>query len=241
MIVVTGGSGKLGRTLKRVFPSAQFPARSSFDLCNQGSLDEFMNLAPPSVLIHTAAMTNIRAAEHDRETCWNTNVKGTQRLVSALQRFAPNCYFVYLSTACVFQGDVGNYCEDDIPYPKNFYGLTKLVGEQIAGRMLRHLIVRTNFVAREPWPYPKAFVDRFGTYLFADDVATALGRLINQRMEGLVHVTGDRRMSMFELAQLTTPDVGTLKMADVDVPLTVDMTLRSIRIPALRIGLDGLS
>ena len=32
--------------------------------------------------------------------------------------------FVYVSTACVFDGHSGMYDEDDIPYPENFYALT---------------------------------------------------------------------------------------------------------------------
>lgn len=240
-MLITGGTGRLGQALNRVFPSARFPGRLEFDVCNDVSVHTYLKHNPPSVLLHTAAMTDVRLAQRDHETCWNTNVKGTERLVNALQIFAPNCYFVYLSTACVFQGDVGNYSESDVPNPKNFYGLSKLIGEYVASRMPHHLIVRTNFVAREPWPFPKAFVDRFGTYLFADDVAVALRQLVNQNMEGLVHVAGDKRMSMFELAKLTSPDVGSMHMADVNMPLTVDMTLRSERIPAFRIGESELS
>lgn len=236
MILITGGTGRLGLALKHVFSSARFPTRSEFDLQDQVCLNTYLKHAPPSILIHTAAMTDVRQAQRNHQVCWNTNVKGTERLVNALQEFAPQCYFVYLSTACVFQGDVGDYSESDVPNPKNFYGLSKLIGEYVASRMERHLIVRTNFVAYEPWPYPKAFVDRFGTYLFAADVATALKQLTNQQLEGLVHVVGDRRMSMFELAQLLSPDVGKMHLAEVSLPLTADMTLRSDRIPAFRIG-----
>lgn len=87
-----------------------------------------------------------------------------------------------------------------------------------------------------PWRYPLAFVDRFGTYLFADDVADMIKQLVAARQQGVIHVAGDKRLSMFELARLTTTDVGTMTMLDVKLPLTVDMTLRSVRIPAVKIG-----
>lgn len=231
MIVITGGTGRLGQALIREFPSALAPNRGELELRDGRSVDEFCDRIQPSLLIHSAAMTDVRRAQQDRETCWNVNVLGTERLVEALRRRAPSCYFAYVSTACVFDGEQGNRGEEDTPNPKNFYAFTKLVGEYVARRMDRNLVLRTNFVAREPWPYPRAFTDRFGTYLYADDVARAIRCLVEQETTGLVHVAGSQRMSMYELAKRTTPDVGTMTMADVNIPLTVDMTLRSIRIP----------
>ena len=35
----------------------------------------------------------------------------------------------YISTACVFDGHDEMYNEESIPYPENFYALTKLLGE----------------------------------------------------------------------------------------------------------------
>jgi dTDP-4-dehydrorhamnose reductase len=196
----------------------------------------FLKQNTPCVVIHTAAMTDVRAAEVEKLKCWNTNVHGVERLVAALQEVAPDCHFVYASTACVFQGDQGNYSEDDLPNPKNFYGLSKLIGEYVAQRMRSCLVIRTNFVARAPWAYLRAFTDRFGTYLYAEDVAQAICRLVEERETGLVHVTGTRRMSMYELACLTSPDVGTMTMAEISIPLTIDMSLRSNRLEPVEIG-----
>jgi len=82
--------------------------------------------------------------------------------------------FIYVSTACVFDGHTGMYTEYSIPYPENFYALTKLLGEFIVSKLSNYLIVRTNFVPKKKWPYPKAFSDRFGTYLFAEEVAQGI-------------------------------------------------------------------
>jgi dTDP-4-dehydrorhamnose reductase len=236
MMVITGGSGRLGTALQTQFQAAVYPGRAELDVCNSRSVDLYVKHHKPNMLIHAAAMTDVRAAETDRKACWETNVSGTERLVDVLGKFAPECYFVYVSTACVFQGDRGNYSEEDLPNPKNCYGQTKLIAEYISRRMKNHLIIRTNFVACEPWPYPRAFVDRFGTYLYADDVALALRRLVEQQGKGLVHIAGDKRMSMFELAKLTSPAVLPLTMDEVQLPLTIDMTLRSMRMEPLKIG-----
>lgn len=235
MQLITGGTGVLGRALQGAFQDAHFPPRSELDICDTESVQAFLDANQPEVFIHAAAMTDVRRAEEEYEECWDANVGGTERLVDALLKVAPDCYFVYVSTACVFDGITGNYDEGSVPCPKNNYAHTKLLGEYVAKRMPRHLIIRTNFVERAPWPYPKAFTDRYGTYLFADDVARGLRQLVDDRTCGLVHVVGDQVMSMYELAILTSPQVGKMTMDDIDIPVTVNMTLRSSRFRPLAI------
>ena len=95
----------------------------------------------------------------------------------------------------------------------------------------RWLIIITNFIPRERWPYPKAFIDRWGTYLFADDLALAIKQVINQKLTGIVHICGEDKVSMYQLAKITTPDIKPMTLAEYSgPPLTEDMTLSSKRI-----------
>lgn len=122
--------------------------------------------------------------------------------------------------------------ENDLPYPKNFYSLTKLMGELVVqeSKLKKWLIIRTNFVPKTPWPYPKAFTDRFGTYLFADDVAGGIRELIQAKMTGIVHLCGNKKMSMYELAKTLSPKVQPITLEDYQgPPLTVDMSLTTKR------------
>jgi len=92
------------------------------------------------------------------------------------------------------------------------------------------LIIRTNFTAKKKWPYAKAFTDRFGTYLFAEDVAEGIKDVLNSDMEGIVHIVGDKKMSMFELAKITTPKIQPMTINDYSGPrLTMDMSLDTER------------
>jgi nucleoside-diphosphate-sugar epimerase len=56
------------------------------------------------------------------------------------------------------------YDEDSIPSPKHYYGMTKLIAEEIIKSYnsdnFQTTIARTNFTTM-PWEYPKAFTDRF--------------------------------------------------------------------------------
>jgi len=229
LILITGGSGRLGKALVKTFPTAYTPSHSELDVTDRELVFKIVERLRPDSVIHAAALTSVRLCESDRVRAWKTNVEGTANLVDACVKFAPQAYFVYVSTACVFDGEKGNYTEQDIPYPKNFYSLTKLLGESIA-RRLRHLIVRTNFVAGGRWPYEAAFVDRFGTYLYADDVARGIKDLMDAGMQGVVHLTGQETMSMYEVARRTTPDVKPTSLKEYSgPPLTKDMTLESTR------------
>ena len=91
-------------------------------------------------------------------------------------------------------------------------------------------MIRTNFVARKKWPYEKAFTDRFGTYLFADQVAQGIQDILEEQLEGIIHIVGDKKISMFELAKKTTPEIKPMNMSEYSGPkLTIDMSLDTER------------
>ena len=49
-------------------------------------------------------------------------------------------------------------------------------------------------------------------------------------MTGIVHVVGDKKISMYELAKLTTPEIQPMTMNDYTGPrLTIDMSLDTKR------------
>jgi len=225
-ILITGGTGKLGKELVKLFPDALIPGRKQLDITYRKSVFDYIKNSHPETVIHTAAFTDVARSEAEPEVAWKTNVTGTENLVDACMAHAPSARFVYVSTACVFDGVKGMFTESDLPHPKNFYSLTKLLGEFVVKKLPAHTITRTNFVANEPWPYPRAFTDRYGTYLFTKDVARGIKEILDEKLDGVVHVTGDRRMSMFELAKMTTPDVKPMTMKEYSGPaLTVDMSL----------------
>ena len=239
--LVTGGSGALGTQLKGRFPDALAPSHAELDVSDRAAVLSYFEGHPEiDTVIHGGALTGIRPCEEDRPLAWRTNVVGTRNLVEAATLRSRNkapVRFCYVSTACVFDGHTGMYDEDSVPYPENFYALTKLVGEHEALRLPDPLIVRTNFVARERWPHPKAFTDRFGTYLFADGVAEGISDVLADGMTGTVHVVGDRKMSVFELARMTTPGVQPMTIDDYSGPrLTMDMSLDTKRWKKYSIG-----
>jgi len=233
--LITGGSGSLGRELVKTYPESIHPSHNELDITNEKAVLEYVSKVRIDELIHCAALTSIRECEEDKERAYRTNVEGTRNLVRSVSRYNPDCLFVYVSTASVFSGDRGYFTEFDIPYPKNFYNLTKLLAELVVTEsgLASYLIVRTNFAPRKKWPYPRAFTDRFATYLFADDLAAAMKQVIGHGLRGIVHVCGEMKLSMFELAKITTPEILPMTMSEyAGPPLPLDMSLRSVRIPS---------
>ena len=223
-------TGELGSQLKTLFPDSISPPHKDFDICDLASVKNVFNNNEIDAVIHSAAFTSVRDCEENKSKTMEINVQGTKNLVNELKISNPKGKFVYVSTACVFDGYSGMYDETSIPYPENFYSLTKLLGEYIVNQLENSLIIRTNFVGRKKWPYPKAFTDRFGTYLFSDQVAQGIFDVYSDDLNGTVHVVGDKKISMYELAQLTTPEIQPMTMNDYAGPrLTIDMSLDTIR------------
>jgi len=236
-ILITGGNGALGTELKKIFPDALTPSHQELDITNKKSIREYIAKDDLELIIHAAALTHIRPCEENKTLAWSTNVEGTKNLVDAVLDKKKNTKFIYISTACVFDGHTGMYKESSIPYPENFYALTKLIGEFEVNRLPDYLIIRTNFVGKKKWPYPHAFVDRFGTYLFAQDVSKGIMDVYKENLSGCVHIVGDKKISMFELAKLTTPEIQPMTIKDYTGPrLTMDMSLDTERWKKYRIS-----
>ena len=228
--LITGGSGILGKELRKYFPESLCPSRNDLDITNSTLVSDYFSKNDFDMIIHTAAMTSIRQCESEKNLAWKTNVGGTKNLIKATSEFKPNCKFIYISTACVFDGHQGMYKESSIPYPENFYALTKLIGEQFAKNLKNHIIIRTNFVGKQKWMHPKAFTDRFGTYLFAENVASAIKEIFDANIKGTIHIVGDKKLSMYDLAKITTPSIKPMAIDEYQgPPLTMDMSLDTER------------
>jgi dTDP-4-dehydrorhamnose reductase len=231
-VLITGGSGGLGRSLCKVFKNAFTPTHAEMDVTDAKSVEKNILSYKPDVLIHTAALVGIRECEEDKKKAWTINVEGTQNIVNSLNKLDNGCYLVYMSTACLFAGENEKYyTEDDVPGPKNYYSFTKLCGEIVMRQYRNRCVIRTNFVPKGKWKYPKAFTDRFGTYLFSDNVAQGIYDVCEKKETGIIHIVGDKRISMYDLAILAgSKNVGKMTLNDYNGPnLTVDMSLSTKR------------
>ena len=177
-------------------------------------LESMVNMAP-SVVVHTAAETNVDRCETERHLARKINVEGTANIVEACVRVGAK--LILLSTDYVFDGDRGNYAETDEPNPISFYGLTKLEAERMAASTSNSLIIRTsvlygwhptklNFATwilkglREH-QILKVASDHINSPTFADNLADAIRKAIERNNQGTLHIAGSERISRFDFAR----------------------------------------
>jgi dTDP-4-dehydrorhamnose reductase len=163
-ILVTGANGLLGQHLVKpllnaghqVLASGKGPARiapteqdnykyADADITDENAIEKLMNAEKPEVVIHAAAMTQVDICEQHRDRCSEVNVQGTANLLLHAEKHSS--FIIYVSTDFVFDGEKGNYSEEDELKPVNWYGFTKMQAEgMIAACTIPSVIVRTCLV-----------------------------------------------------------------------------------------------
>ena len=232
-LLLTGGTGRLGKACRKFFPKAHLTGRRQLEVTSTESVASFFRNNAVSTVVHMASLASVSGCEQNPAVAYDVNVMGTRRVIEAAKAYGVKRFF-YLSTACVFPGTdpTAMADEDALPYPKHYYGLTKYAAEEICRTFhspdFEVTVLRTNFTSM-PWTVPKAFTDRFGTYLFAQGVAKGLRDVWQESTwHPTLHICGDRKLSMYEYAVLGGSPVAPLTLADYHgVPLTVNMSLTS--------------
>ncbi|KKP78001.1 MAG: dTDP-4-rhamnose reductase-related protein [Candidatus Moranbacteria bacterium GW2011_GWF2_35_39] len=221
-ILLTGGSGALGSNIKKMIDCFA-PSSDELDITDEKRCLDVVNESGPDIIIHCAAYTDVAKAEADRDRCWVVNVVGTQNMVRA----ANGARFIYISTHYVFDGERGNYTEEDTPKPINYYSLTKLIGEAIVNQYPNTLIIRTGFKKDGEWEYPKAFIDQWTCADYASERAPDIVKAsIMKDLTGIIHISGSKK-SIYELARRRAPTVGQMSIKDVAVKLPGKIYLNS--------------
>lgn len=157
-VLVIGGNGRLGFEISKSFSSSD-TVLSTFnsgnridngglvyehlDISNKTEVNNVIEKFRPEIIIHSAALTDVDLCEVDKELAYNINVTGTENLVKSAEII--DSRFVYISSAFVFDGKREVYTEEDKPNPINYYGFTKLKGEElVADSGIEFLILRTD-------------------------------------------------------------------------------------------------
>jgi dTDP-4-dehydrorhamnose reductase len=232
-ILITGSNGLLGQKLVKLFlaKGINFLATSfganrnpdcpenqyvSLDVTDKTQVDSVLEKTKPSAVIHTAAMTNVDQCESDHEGCDKLNVDAVQYLWEASKKYG--IHFQLLSTDFVFDGEKGNYTENDTPAPLSYYGHSKYKAEQILTSdsntnwsIVRTIIVygtghnlsRSNLVLWALDAIPKGqemkiVDDQFRAPTWADDLALGCYLVIKNKEQGIFHISGPETKSILE-------------------------------------------
>lgn len=216
---ITGGAGQLGYDIirelqKRGYNDILAPTIEELDITDSAELSKVIEDYKPDVIFHCAAYTAVDKAEENKELCYNINVLGTKNIAEAAKKV--DAKVVYISTDYVFNGTKdGLYVPEDQPDPINYYGFTKLGGEQEVAKLDKYLIVRISWVfgingnnfiktmlrLSETKSELNVVSDQIGSPTYTEDLSRLLVDMVEKDKRGIFHATNEEYCSWHEFAK----------------------------------------
>ncbi len=236
-LLITGSNGLLGQKLveRCVKHQISFLATSKgvnrnpdcydtnyreMDISSVHDIEKVFKDFQPTHVIHTAAITNVDYCELHPDECKVTNTDAVKLLFDASKKY--NSHFQLLSTDFVFDGEKGNYKEEDPVNPLSHYAQSKVDAENILRSehnysnwsIVRTIIVygtgnnlsRSNLIS---WTIStlknneqiKVIDDQFRAPTWAPDLAYACIEICLRNKNGIYHISGPNTFSIIEIVQ----------------------------------------
>ena len=203
-IVVTGGSGRFGSKLKKVRNKYKllFPNKHKLNILKLNSNEKYLKVNKPKYLLHLAGLSRpMKIHEKFIDKSIDLNIIGTANITKVCSELGIK--LIYFSTSYVYPGVKGNYRETDPVLPKNNYSWSKLGGESSIQMYNNSLILRVCMTER-PFVHKKAFCDFTTNFIFHEDIAKILFKLINKK--GVINV-GGKAQSVYKFAKIFNPKI----------------------------------
>jgi len=231
IVLVSGKNGQLGKELQDI-ASSTLPAgrldknlqfiffdREELDIGDEAALKNIFQKHSPSFFINCAAYTAVDKAETEKEEAYQINAEAVGNIAKQCNQF--NTTLIHISTDYVFDGKATQpYKEDNKTNPVNYYGFTKLKGEELAlENNPNTIIIRTSWVYSK---YGNNFVktmlrlmnerkeinvvdDQFGSPTYARDLAEAIMIIVNReslnvKASRLFHFSNEGIISWYDFA-----------------------------------------
>lgn len=225
-ILVFGGSGLVGSQFIKVCNQAfeiTSPSAAEVDILNKDQVLKLADTFQPDVMINFAAYTQVENAESQKNdkngVCYLINAIGAKNVAEVCKQF--NKRLIHISTEYVFDGtkSTSPYNEEDKPNPINWYGATKLYGEEyVLESGCLSLIVRISMpyvsyydqkkdIARffleqlKAGKQIRAVTDQRITPTLVDDIVNALRALIDAAAGGIYHISATDSVTPAEFAK----------------------------------------
>lgn len=231
MLLVTGAGGLLGANLLLAARRLGYEATGityrhtlripgvavlSADLTDKAATRSLISELRPTIVIHCAAATNVDWCEDNPQEAEKINVDASRWLAEMAGQL--EAQFVYISTDSIFDGQRGDYREEDEPAPVNRYAQSKLLGERaVLGSNSAALVARVNIYGWNvqnkqslgEWVLERlragdevpGFTDIFFSPILVNDLSEQLLAMLHKTVTGTYHVAGSERVSKYEFAR----------------------------------------
>lgn len=185
------------------------------DLLAEDAYKEIFDRVRPDWVIHCAALASLEECDQDPAFAELMNTILPGEIASVTRGRAR---MLHISTDAVFDGNLGNYTEDDEPNPVTVYGKTKLNGEWAAIEADPDvLITRVNlfgwslkgkrslaewfFYNLQAGKPVKGFTDVNFCPILANDLSGILIEMLKNKLSGVYHVVGSETVSKYQFGK----------------------------------------
>jgi dTDP-4-dehydrorhamnose reductase len=203
-IVITGGNGRFGSVLKKINNKNNllFPSKKKLNILKFNSLKNYLEIKRPKILIHLAGLSRPMDI-HDKNinSSIDLNIIGTANIVKICSLLGIK--LVYFSTHYVYPCNKGNYSENSPLLPINNYAWSKLGGEA-AVQMFKNSLILRLCMTETPFVHKCAFANVKSNFIYHEDVAKILFKLINKK--GIINV-GGKKQTIYNFAKKNNPGV----------------------------------
>jgi dTDP-4-dehydrorhamnose reductase len=221
MLLILGSSGQLGKCISSHLDSIDIRYMAlnhhELDIANGLVVDRALEQIRPSVIVNTAAWTNVDGAEENETSAFSVNCQGALNVALAARACAAR--LIHVSTDYVFDGEATHpYVVDSPTNPMNAYGRSKLAGEQEVLRVGKGAFT----VVRTAWLYSehgsnfaktmtkkalmqepvRVVADQFGQPTNAHDLAQLIISVTDvKEIPSIIHGTNSGATTWYEFAR----------------------------------------
>lgn len=128
-VLLLGSRGQLGREINISFKQKKIKFKSIFQKSNIiNKIKKEISKEKTSLIINCIAYTDVEKAESDKKKSLDINYKFVKKLSNLCEK--KNIILIHFSTDYVYDGKKKMYYESNKCKPLNFYGYTKMLGDQ---------------------------------------------------------------------------------------------------------------
>ncbi len=200
-ILILGGSGTLGKTLKKkkFFRKHFFPSSEKLDIRKLENLEKFIRKNKINLIINCAAIARMRICEKYKDKSYKVNVIGVQNLKTIISQVKERkIKLIQISSDAVYPSIKGNYSENSKLKPYNYYGKTKVLSEKIVKKLDDFIIIRTRFFNKNKIKFIKVADDSFSSSIEVNKLVKYIIFLVKINFKGIINI-GGKEISDFDI------------------------------------------
>jgi dTDP-4-dehydrorhamnose reductase len=226
-LIITGGTGTLGRALSRVCEhrslAHELLSRADMDIADEASVERALGSRRPWAVINAAGYVRVADAARESERCFRENAAGAEVLARACAKLG--IPYVTFSSDLVFDGSLGRaYVESDRVSPLCVYGSSKAEAERRVMQVFPDALVVRTSAFFGPWDRYnfvhmvlrelaagrtiEAHGDVHVSPTYVPDLAHAALDLLIDRVNGIWHLTNQGVTSWHEFAERVAREAG---------------------------------